>query len=134
MRILRAAALCAASLVVAGAVPAAAATSDGGRTTLVGTSFFGGSEVDDGPATDLSEQTTARLWLSVRNPGQLAAEAKFVSDPKSPGYDALQRPPAVVADVDGHRVTPQPLADAVGQHLFVLDDQYPQNRLPKCPS
>jgi subtilase family serine protease len=107
------AALCAVSLAVAGAaggVPAAAA-SGAGRTALVGTAFFDGSETDDGPATDLSEQTTARLWLSVRDPRQLAAEAKTVSDPNSPDYGHDESAAQVQAQ---NQLTPGQMAKVLG--------------------
>jgi subtilase family serine protease len=99
--------LCAASLVVAGVAPAEAATPGGGRTTLAGTSFFNGSQVDDGPVTDTSVKNTARLWLSVRDPGQLAAQAKSVSDPHSPGHGHYESPEQVRAQ---NQLTPGQLA------------------------
>ena len=73
-------------LALAGMASASAAPSAGGRTPLAGTAFpFGSISVDGGPA-DPQEVTTARLWLSVRDPGELAQAAKQASDPHSPDY------------------------------------------------
>ena len=88
-------ALAAIPLALAGTASVSAAPLDSGRTPLAQTAFpFGAFSVDGCPA-DPQQAVTARLWLSVRDPRQLAQPAKQASDPHSPGYG----PPSSAARV-----------------------------------
>jgi hypothetical protein len=65
------------------------------------------------------------------HPGQVAVEHDDVVRGER---GDLHRRPAVVGDVDRHALVSQALRDAVGQHLLILDHQYPHVSIVPRPA